>query len=168
MSLYSLGDPITLSALTTTRLSEVYVSSQEQTGSFVFRLAHLPVEQILTGSPSLMTFLLSPNRGDVAVINASDPQTWVMEQVLSGAGGRTLATNRGHTDIVRCAHLNVEVSSLLPGLQLREKSSANIRRRIAWFQIKRLQRLLLEVRTDKSVSGRYRISHTLHYHNLSR
>jgi len=54
--------------------------------------------------------------GDVAVLNASDPQTWVMEQVLSGAGGRTLATNRGHTDIVRCAHLNTEVqlSSLFP------------------------------------------------------
>ncbi|GAA5904443.1 uncharacterized protein JCM6883_006493 [Sporobolomyces salmoneus] len=59
--------------------------------------------------------LAGTNSGDVAVLNASDPQTWVMEQVLSGAGGRTLATNRGHTDIVRCAHLNTETSTVVTG-----------------------------------------------------
>ncbi|GAA5840154.1 hypothetical protein JCM3766R1_004112 [Sporobolomyces carnicolor] len=59
--------------------------------------------------------LAGTNGGDVAVLNAAQPRTWVMEQVLSGAGGRTLATNRGHTDIVRCAHLDTDTSTVVTG-----------------------------------------------------
>ncbi|GAA6062143.1 hypothetical protein JCM10212_003178 [Sporobolomyces blumeae] len=59
--------------------------------------------------------LAGTDNGNVAILNASDPQTWVMEQMLSGAGGRTLATNRGHTDIVRCAHLDVNTSTVVTG-----------------------------------------------------
>lgn len=48
-------------------------------------------------------------RGDVAIINASDRHSWYLEQQLNSAGGRRLATNRGHTDIVRTAYVNGEV-----------------------------------------------------------
>lgn len=57
----------------------------------------------------LAEFALKHPRGDVAIVNLADPERWVLEQVLPGVGGRTLATN-GHSDIVRCAHLDTNVS----------------------------------------------------------
>ncbi|GAA6007748.1 hypothetical protein JCM10207_004860 [Rhodosporidiobolus poonsookiae] len=53
--------------------------------------------------------------GDVAIINAKDYQKWYLEQHLPSAGGRTLAKNRGHTDIVRTAHVNAENGTVITG-----------------------------------------------------
>ncbi|GAA5968715.1 hypothetical protein JCM11641_000706 [Rhodosporidiobolus odoratus] len=53
--------------------------------------------------------------GGVALINASDYQRWTLEQHLPSAGGRTLATNRGHTDIVRAAHVDGETGTVVTG-----------------------------------------------------
>ncbi|BGP15811.1 hypothetical protein JCM10213_005707 [Rhodosporidiobolus nylandii] len=53
--------------------------------------------------------------GGVALINATDYQRWTLEQHLPSAGGRTLATNRGHTDIVRAAHVNGETGTVVTG-----------------------------------------------------
>lgn len=48
-------------------------------------------------------------RGDVAVMNLSDPSHWVMERILPSVGGRTLGGD-GHSDIVRCADVDFKVS----------------------------------------------------------
>ncbi|GAA5968175.1 hypothetical protein JCM21900_003071 [Sporobolomyces salmonicolor] len=68
-------------------------------------------------NPSLggVCLLAGTQSGDVAIMNASDPQRWVLEQVLNGAGGRTLSKGHGHTDIVRCAHLDTETSTVVTG-----------------------------------------------------
>jgi hypothetical protein len=66
----------------------------------------LPSSFFLVLPPADLTYTL---RGDVAIINASDRHSWYLEQQLNSAGGRRLATNRGHTDIVRTAYVNGEV-----------------------------------------------------------
>lgn len=60
----------------------------------------------------VMTF-----RGEVAVMNLSDPSNWVMERILPGVGGRTLGGD-GHSDIVRCADVDFKVIFFLPTLQI--------------------------------------------------
>lgn len=54
------------------------------------------------------TALIALRRGDVAIINLSDPDRWVLEHVLPGVGGRTLG-GAGHSDIVRCSYLDTKV-----------------------------------------------------------
>ncbi|KAL8292554.1 hypothetical protein RQP46_001166 [Phenoliferia psychrophenolica] len=58
--------------------------------------------------------LTGTQKGDIAIINLSDPSRWILEQVLPGVGGRTLG-GQGHADIVRCAHLDTETSTVVTG-----------------------------------------------------
>ncbi|GAA5849557.1 hypothetical protein JCM8547_000496 [Rhodosporidiobolus lusitaniae] len=62
-----------------------------------------------------LCLLAGTQKGDVAIINASDYQSWTLEQNLTSAGGRKLATNRGHTDIVRTAYVNEETGTVVTG-----------------------------------------------------
>ncbi|GAA5885625.1 hypothetical protein JCM6882_007500 [Rhodosporidiobolus microsporus] len=59
--------------------------------------------------------LAGTEAGGVALVNATDYQSWFLEQHLPSAGGRTLATNRGHTDIVRCAEVNGKTGTVVTG-----------------------------------------------------
>lgn len=47
--------------------------------------------------------------GAVAILNLADPERWILEQYLPDVGGRTLG-GKGHADIVRCSHLDLQVS----------------------------------------------------------
>ncbi|KAK4698828.1 WD repeat-containing protein 89, partial [Phenoliferia sp. Uapishka_3] len=58
--------------------------------------------------------LTGTQKGDIAIINMKDPSRWILEQVLPGVGGRTLG-GQGHADIVRCAYLDTQTSTVVTG-----------------------------------------------------
>ncbi|GAA6027605.1 hypothetical protein JCM8097_007943 [Rhodosporidiobolus ruineniae] len=62
-----------------------------------------------------MCLLAGTIDGGIALINATDYQRWTLEQHLPSAGGRTLAKNRGHTDIVRAAVVDGETGTVVTG-----------------------------------------------------
>ncbi|KAM0750479.1 WD40 repeat-like protein [Meredithblackwellia eburnea MCA 4105] len=61
-----------------------------------------------------LCLLTGTQKGDVAIMNLKDPKNWILEQVLPGVGGRTLG-GQGHSDIIRCAHLDAQTSTVVTG-----------------------------------------------------